>query len=268
MVERPCKTCGEVFQARGFRSPFGGLWGVATVCPACADAAERRAKEQAEAEARERAERLRAEREASLMDLIRKAGANPWAHGRCTFDNYDASESGTRPLEAVREFLADVRRAGQYDPVRGLYLFGDTGCGKTHLAVAAMRKLLSDPEFPERGVIFDHALSLINKIQDTYNTGESTEAIVRQRVRARVWILDDLGTEKASDDVVRRLTAIFAEREGRPTLVTSNIAPDALEKRHPEYFRLQSRLGPAQFRTVPVRGRDRRFDRPRKEEAA
>jgi hypothetical protein len=55
---------------------------------------------------------------------------------------------------------------------------------------------------------------------------------------------------------------IFTERAGRPTLVTSNDPPERLEERHREYFRLQSRLGTAYFRTVPVRGRDRRFDAP------
>src|SRR5690606_3477547 len=126
----------------------------------------------------------------------------------------------------------------------------------------AARDLLLDPSIPAGAVVFDYALSLISRIQDTYNTGESTDEILNRRIRARVWILDDLGTEKPSDDVVRRLTMIFAEREGRPTLVTSNFPPHELEARHPEFFRLASRFGPRSFRTVEVRGRDRRFDRP------
>jgi len=258
---RRCGRCGAEFEAVGYRF-FRSVVGMATTCAACQAAEEQEREEAARREEQERAERARRDREGRILDLLHRAGVNPWAHGRCTLDSYDASESGPGPLEAVREFLDATRAASGYDPVRGLYLLGDTGAGKTHLAVAAARDLRLDPEIPLGEVVFDYALSLISRIQDTYNTGESTDEILDRRIKARVWILDDLGTEKPSDDVVRRLTMILAEREGRPTLVTANIGPDQLEARHPEFFRLASRFGPAVYRTVEVRGRDRRFDQP------
>ena len=261
-VTPECRDCGETFDATAIVMPNGSLFGVPKRCAGCMEARERREREREERERREREERARSERADKLLDLLHRAGVNPWEHGRCTLANYDATESGAKPVAAVHEWLAEVRAADRYDPVRGLYLFGDTGAGKTHLAAAAARELLADPSFPANGVVFDHALSLITRIQDTYNTGESTEAIIDRRIKAPVWILDDLGTEKPSDDVVRRLTLIFTERARRPTVVTSNLTPDALEKRHPEFYRLQSRLGPAYFRTVKVVGRDRRFDQP------
>lgn len=257
-----CTDCTEAFEAKVITGPSGEPFAKTRICPGCVekrDAAERKQREAEERESRERAAKVREEQ---LLELLNAAGANPWEHGRCTLANFDRSEAGQNPVTAVREFVDAAKAAGKYDPVRGLYLFGDTGAGKSHLAVAAARELVLDPAFPARGLVFDHALSLITRIQDTYNTRESTEAILDRRIQARVWILDDLGSEKASDDVVRRLTMIFTERVGRPTLVTSNDAPERLESRHPEYFRLQSRLGTANFRTVRVRGRDRRFDDP------
>lgn len=230
-------------------------------CRDCEDTnQEETDRQRAEVDRLEREQKVR-ERTDKIHTLLLAAGANPWEHGNASFETYDAADSGDKPVALIREFITETKSAGVFDPVRGLYLFGDTGIGKTHLAVAALREFLLDPGWSPSDVVFDHAVSLIAKIQDTYNTGESTQQLLDKRINARVWILDDLGSERASEDVVQRLTLIFTERAMRPTLVTSNDPPDRLEQRHRELKRVQSRLGPAYFRTVRVKGRDRRFDK-------
>jgi DNA replication protein DnaC len=198
------------------------------------------------------------DRELTLRKLLHDLGANPWEHGHASLDNFDPGDS-PKALGAAREFANAVKAAGKYDPVRGLYLWGETGPGKTHLAVGVVRWLLEEDY---RGdIVFDHAASLIARIQDTYGRkDERTMSVLEKRVHAGLWILDDFGTERPSDDVIRHMTVIFAERAMRPTLVTSTSSPDRMDRDRPDMMRVLSRLGPKYFRTVEVKGRDRRFD--------
>lgn len=255
-----CSTCGAPMEVPDFT-----LWGRQIfpnhrhICDACRERQQREEEERAERERQERLEMKRERRRAGLLDILHAVGVNAWDHRDATLENFDTVQSGPGPVAAVRQFLADVRAAEKYDQVRGLYLFGATGTGKSHLAAAVARELVLDIDIDPNEIVFDHALRLIGKIQRTYSNEESADAVLNERINAKVWILDDLGTEAPSADVVRRLTEIFTERAMRPTLVTSNLRPDELEGRHAEFYRIVSRLGPRYFRTVKVAGSDRRF---------
>lgn len=228
------------------------------VCDDCIEADRRTEREIANAQSRHTLRLETNDRETSIADLIKAAGANPWEHGSSSFDNYD-SESSPKALGRARGFAAATRSAAKYEPVRGLYLYGDTGTGKTHLGVAVMRWLIEN-DYPADRIVFDHSADLIARIQDTYGKKEaSTMDVVDRRIDAGLWILDDFGTERASDDVVRHITLIFTRRALRPTLVTSNYGPETMMTERPELFRAVSRFGPRYFATVPVTGQDRRF---------
>lgn len=197
--------------------------------------------------------------ETRFRAILNDAGGNPWEHGHATLDNFDGSECGPEPRIWAGQFASAVLDAGMYDPVRGLYMWGETGPGKTHLAVAVVRKLVEERyRYP---IVFDHAAELIARIQDTYGRKDaSTFDVLEKRFTAGLWVLDDFGTERPSDDVVRHLTLIFGRRALRPTLVTSNLSPATLDTERPDLMRVLSRLGPKYFRVVEVKGRDRRFD--------
>jgi DNA replication protein DnaC len=256
------RECGDCELAFSYEPLFfkGHEVAVRRVCPACAEIRIRKSELLGQRQHEYDLQLEGVDRENAIRQILHEAGANPWEHGHATLDNFDTGECGPRPLGAAREFAAAVLGAGKYDPVRGLYLHGETGPGKTHLAAGIMRWLVENGYTAKR-IVFDHAAGLIARIQDTYGRkDERTIDVLERRTSAGLWILDDFGTERVSDDVVRHLTVIFTERGPRPTLITSNFSPDRLDRERPELVRVVSRLGPKYFRTVEVKGRDRRFD--------
>lgn len=227
-------------------------------CPSCAEKDRAEAARLMDLQRQHIARLDGADRERVIRDMLHEMGANPWEHGHASLDNFDPGES-PKALGAAREFAVAVKSAGKYDPVRGLYFWGPTGTAKTHLAVGIVRWLL-EQEYAPSSIVFDHAAELVARIQDTYGRKDDrTMDVLERRFNAGLWVLDDFGTERCSDDVIRHLTLIFARRALRPNLITSNIGPQQLERDRPELMRVLSRLGPAYFRTVEVRGKDRRF---------
>jgi DNA replication protein DnaC len=255
-VDTKCGRCGEPFRYTPVRIE-GKIVVRRTLCDRCADednAAEQRDQLQLLQDDAEQ----RALRRLELLDRITGNAAECRA---MTFDSFDCSECGPKPLDAAREFTRDVIAAGPHDGVRGLYLWGDFGTGKTHLVVAVLDELLRRDDFDAARIQFDRADELILQIQDTYNTQQSTMAVADLRKRAGVWILDDLGTEQPSADAGRHLRQILSRRVLKPTLITSNLSPEQLQDQNPELGRVVSRLGRQYFRVVEVKGRDRRGSR-------
>lgn len=204
-------------------------------------------------------QRLRTPVESDVLGAMEGLGVNVRKHGRCTLDSWLATESAL-PAQSAREFVESLISAGPYDPIRGLLLFGDTGTGKTHLATAITRAALL-AGIPARRIVYDRADRLITTVQDTYGTG-TTEPELAKRERALLWVLDDLGREKATPDVLRILTDLLSAREAHPNVVTSNYDPETLAKRFTSsdgWARLSSRLASQNFRAVKVKGTDRRF---------
>jgi len=248
LTEAPCRLCGEPTTVSVVRREGGATASPPVTCQDCLDA-------QARAERPEGATTA----EPSVIDWLHGLGVNTRKHGEASLDNFD-DKHAPRALIAAREFVAETIAAGRHSRVRGLCLVDERkGTGKSHLAVAIMRAV--HEARPTMRVLYDPADRLISRAQDTYGTG-ATDAFIEARRLAGLYVLDDLGREKGTEDALRVLCTVLDEREGAPTVITANALPAQLAERYRDasmWERVASRLGDGVYRYVGVPGVDRRF---------
>jgi DNA replication protein DnaC len=156
----------------------------------------------------------------------RLVGANiPTRYQHCTFDNFAAyNESLERALEAVKALPGRFDGAAVRERVgRGVFLDGQPGVGKTHLAVAVLKAIIA--QSGASGLFYD-TRDLLRVIRSTYDPSiRTTELeVLRPVMNAQVLVLDDLGAEKTSEWVEETMNLIVNTRynERRMTVFTSN----------------------------------------------
>lgn len=155
----------------------------------------------------------------------------------------------------VRRFIDDLE--DRLDSGRGLWLFGDTGTGKTTLAMLISKAALASG----RSVAIYSLPKLLARIRQTYDAepgGDSYLAFFERLTAVDLLHIDDLGAEKRSDWVLEQLYALINERyeSERSVLITTNLPHDELEEQIGR--RTVSRLS-QMCDEIPLFGDDRRY---------
>src|SRR5215470_12915673 len=175
----------------------------------------------------------------------RLASANiPKRYQHCTLGNFTAYN------ESLQRAVVQTRRVADSFPdvSRGLFLEGQPGVGKTHLAVAVLKQAIQTTG--ARGLFYD-TRDLLRVIRSTYDPATRTTEldVLRPVMTAELLVLDDLGAEKTSEWVDETMNLIVNTRysESRLTLFTSNY-PDIPDDSDPNSLlfrvgvRMRSRL--------------------------
>ncbi len=171
----------------------------------------------------------------------RLAEANiPKRYLHCTLGNFTAYN------ESLDRAVAQAKRVADAFPdvSRGLFLEGQPGVGKTHLAVAVLKQAIQTTG--ARGLFYD-TRDLLRLIRSTYDPSTRTTEldILRPVMQAELLVLDDLGAEKTSEWVDETMNLIVNTRynERRLTIFTSNY-PDIPDDTDPQslLFRIGARM--------------------------
>lgn len=111
----------------------------------------------------------------------------------------------------------------------GIYLHGEVGRGKSHLASALAR------EFVQAGysTVFTTAADMLGSIQDTFGTSSSTFATTGKFAHVDILVIDDLGKESASQWSVGVIFQVLNARyeQMKPTVITSQYTLEGLRSR-------------------------------------
>jgi len=119
-------------------------------------------------------------------------------------------------------------------PAGWLYVYGDPGCGKSHMA-AAISNVLSASGWE---VIYRSVPAMIDYMRDAMKSG-SLESVYDMIERADCVVFDDIGAESQTDWAQAVLFRLLDSRVDKPTVITSNL--DVHEHRY--HARILDRLG-------------------------
>ena len=185
----------------------------------------------------------RKQRERRRQQLREECGLG--ALSRLTFDSFSLRQDEVPYEQHVNLYRVWEAVQGYAEtpwPRGWLLLYGSYGCGKTHLAAAAVNHRI---DVLERAAIFIVIPEFLNHLRWTLKaaTPGEFEPYFQRIKHADFLVLDDLGTEYWSEWVDETMFELvnFRYANELPTIVTSNVPLTDLQPR------IQSRILDAQF---------------------
>lgn len=186
-----------------------------------------------------------AARASSIEGPLSSIGVNVSAFGKARIENFRTDQCGERPVEAVRAAM-ELFRKGEPG---GVYLYGDTGVGKTHLVIGALRALLEMPSVRIDFLRFRRAESIETEVIRS----DDRDATIRQYQNFPLLVVDELRPTKLAFEF---FPPIMEGRINRNTWFTSNLALGEIAEQE-DIDRLADRIRGA-CQVVEVAGQSQR----------
>ena len=157
--------------------------------------------------------------------LEERSGIPP-LYRNASFENFKADGLSAPELRRIMTEVKTYADEFPTGPHPGLLLIGEPGTGKTHLAVAALRRIIQKGF---EGQFSDYQ-TLLDRIRSGYDaaSNSSDKEAYHSALDAEVLLLDDLGAHRVTDWVQDTVTSIITHRcnNRKPLIATTNL-PDA-----------------------------------------
>jgi DNA replication protein DnaC len=151
-----------------------------------------------------------------MIQILRDRGFESGRYAKMTFESLSFSHMGSDVIEAVKGYMGSM----ELNRRNWLYLYGDCGAGKTHMAVALARKIALDRQWEPAFISWAHYLSMVQQSwQDT-----RVKVDVRLVRESRVLVLDDMDKKAGAQWMLSHLYDIIDYRyiQQLPTIMTAN----------------------------------------------
>lgn len=147
-----------------------------------------------------------------------------------TFESWDFSKGNEKMYKIGVKYSRNFKEMKEKSI--GLLFYGVPGNGKTFVSAAIANKLLAQMV----PVICVSINSLLARIKETFNSWgkEAEDTIINTLANADLLIIDDLGTEQATDWSKTMIYNIIDSRyrNGLPLIISTNVALDELENKY------------------------------------
>ena len=147
--------------------------------------------------------------------------------------NHDAKEKAYQYASNFTKKIMNFNKPQTPTEKFSLYIYGNVGLGKTHLASAVANYLINE----EVKVVFTSISDLLQKIRQTFNSSDSDyifeSEVTEKYISCDLLIIDDFGKDKSTDWSVSKVFEIINKRyeNYNPMIITSNYSLGNLEKR-------------------------------------
>ena len=180
--------------------------------------------------AREEQRKQEEKRKEKIKNLFGNSGMSKRAL-QCTFNGYQPTIQNVEALKTCNEYVKDFDLISRSER-NGLFICGECGVGKSHLAFATANALI------ERGnsVIAMTMIDLLLKIKSSFNACNekmTEEQILKIYTDCALLVIDDLGKEKPTEWALQMIYSVIDRRYNalKPIIVTTNFTASELIKR-------------------------------------